>query len=349
MRVLFLTLYPEMAASPRYRVHQFIPCLESRGIECTVRAPMGNTAWQRLTGPNRRGRAFWYHARETPVRLVQLLDAGRFDVVVLQKAVMTAYLSGCDRLLRRLAGKLVLDLDDAVHLSPPHPLRFPWHFLVDRDQVSKLMSSADTVLAGNHWIESEVARRGGNAAYFPTVVDTKRFVPATHPPAGFTAGWMGSPSTSESLKSIGEVLNELGAGELLVAGADPKKVHWPQAREVPWSYGTEVQLIQQFSVGLMPLPEDEWTRGKCALKALLCMASGVPCIATPHGAVLDIIRHGENGWLADSAEEWRAGLKALRDPALRSRLGAAARATVEERFSLRLAAPRMADILEALL
>ena len=107
-------------------------------------------------------------------------------------------------------------------------------------------------------------------------------------------------------------------------------------------------MLQQFSVGLMPLPQDEWSRGKCALKALQYMACGVPCIATPHGAVLDIIRHGENGWFAETEMEWREALAAMRDPALRRRLGEAARATMEEQFSLRTAAPRLADLLEAL-
>lgn len=348
MRILFLTLYPESAASPRYRVHQFIPHLEARGIACTVRAPMDDAAWRRLTGPNREGRAFWYHARETPARLRQLLDADQFDVVFLQKVPMTAYLRGMDRMIRTRARKLVLDLDDAVHLAPPHPLRAPWTLLEDREQVRKLMASADLVLAGNRWLEQETVNAGGRAEWFPTVVDTDRFIPAANPPEGFVAGWMGSPSTTGSLAAIRPALESLAEGELVLAGADPKQVHWPGAGATPWRYDTEVQLLQQFSVGLMPLAKDEWTRGKCALKALQYMACGVPCIATPYGAVLDIIRHDENGWFADSEAEWKDALVALRDPALRRRLGEAARATVEARYSLRTAVPRVTDLLESL-
>jgi glycosyltransferase involved in cell wall biosynthesis len=348
MRVLFLTLYPEMAASPRYRVHQFIPYLESQGIECTVRAPMDNGTWQRLTGPNRAGRPFWYHARETPARIVQLLDAGRYDVVFVQKGILSAYIRGMERLIRGRARRLVYDIDDAVHLAPPHGLRGPWRALEDRDQVRKVIASADRVLAGNRWLAEVASGLGARAELFPTVVDTARFTPASVGPQAFQVGWMGSPSTTASLGTIAAAFDTLGPGELVLAGADPKQVHWPQARETPWHYDTEVQLLQQFSVGLMPLPKDEWTRGKCALKALQYMACGVPCIATPHGAVLDVIRHGENGWLADTDADWRDGLDALRDPGLRHRLGAAARATVEEHFSLQIAAPRLADLLETL-
>jgi len=106
--------------------------------------------------------------------------------------------------------------------------------------------------------------------------------------------------------------------------------------------------VQQFSVGLLPQRKDSWTRGKCALKALLYMACGVPCIATPYGAALDIIQPGVNGLFADSPEEWHQAIEALREPGARQRMGQAARRTVEEQFSLKGAAPRMRAILEAL-
>jgi glycosyltransferase involved in cell wall biosynthesis len=347
VKILFLTLYPEAAASPRYRVHQFIPYLRDHGMDCTVMAPTSDDVWRRHTGPNREGRAFWYHAHETPTRLRQIFRAGDYDVVFLQKAIMSAYLRGFDRLLERRCRRLILDIDDAVHLSPPHALRFPWSFLEDRRQLQRLLGGAERVLAGNSWLGSEVEAAGGRATHFPTVVDTGRFVPASAPPETYCVGWMGGPSTATSLNLIAPVLDELPAGELLVAGADAKEVHCSNAQFATWNYDTEVSLLQSFSVGLMPLSKNEWSRGKCALKALLYMAVGIPCIATPFGAVKDIIVHGENGWFADSPEEWREGLRALRDPGLRQRLGKAARATVETRYSLSAASPQLLHYLES--
>jgi len=344
--VLFLTLYPEAAASPRYRVHQFLPWLRAHGFDCMVKAPLSESAWRRHAGPDRQGRAFWYHARETPQRLGQLLGAADYDAVFLQKAITSTYIHGFDRILRARAKRLIYDIDDAVHLAPPHPLRMPWRLLDDRAQVSRIMGQADQVLAGNRWLVAEAEARGGRATYFPTVVDTDRFVPAAKPPERFCAGWMGAPSTAGALGAIAPALQALGPDELIVAGANARQVHWPSARIEPWRYDTEVQLLQQFSVGLMPLPRDAWTQGKCALKALLYMSVGIPCIATPYGAVEDIIRHGENGWFAETADEWRMAIETLRDPALRRRLGEAARATVEAHFSLRNAAPMLAHHLE---
>jgi len=117
MRVLFLTLYPPAAASPRYRVHQFFPALESAGIEPTVWSAVDESTWRRHSGPDRVGRAGWYHVYETKQRLGQLFAARPFDVVVLQKAVMSAYVRGLAGLLRSRAKRLVYDTSN-------HRIRF---------------------------------------------------------------------------------------------------------------------------------------------------------------------------------------------------------------------------------
>jgi len=348
MRVLFLTLYPDAAASPRYRVGQFLPYLRRHGVECTVAAPMSEAVWRTFSGPSRRGRPFWYHAHETPRRIAQLLTARRYDVVVLQKAILSAYLRGLPFFLRAGARRLVYDIDDAVHLAAPHALRGPWSWLEDRTQIQSILHAAALVLAGNRWLQAVAQEAGAPAEYFPTVVDSNRFVPASEGPATFRVGWMGSPGTTRDLLMLEGVLDGLRDAEVVVAGADAKKVHWPGAVLRPWRYDTEVETVQGFSVGVMPLQRQTWTQGKCALKALIYMACGVPCVATPYGAVCDIIRHGENGLFADSPAEWRDALGRLRDPALRARLGEAGRATVTERFSLEQASPRLLAFLEGL-
>lgn len=346
MRVLFLTLYPDTAASPRYRVSQFLPYLRSRGIECSVASAVTAEEHARLTGPGRRGRAFWYHAAETPRRVKQLFSADLFDLVFVQKALLTAYLRGMPTLLRWRARRVVFDIDDAVHLAPPHPLRWPWRLLEDRGQVLRIMQSAHLVLAGNRWLASAVSEAGGRGVYFPTVVDTDRFRPAPAP-ATFRVGWIGGPSTTPHLARIAHVLANLPDAEVCAVGADPARLPLDGADVRPWRLESEVRDVQAFTIGVMPLPDDAWTRGKCALKALQYMACGVPCVASPVGAAKEIIRDGENGLFADSDDAWRAAFDRLRDPAERKRLGEAGRATVEEHYSLRKAAPRLLDCIGA--
>lgn len=347
MKVLFLTLYPEVAASPRYRVAQFVPHLRNAGIQCTVAAAVSPEQYARLTGPNRVARPLWYHLAETRRRLGQLLGARGFDVVFVQKSLMSAYLRGMLHLLRMCARRVVYDLDDAVHLQPPHPLRGIWRAVEDHRQAARLLAAADLVLAGNEWLVAQASNLGATAVHFPTVVDTERFHPPAESPLEFRIGWIGNPSTTPSLEVLGKDFPEAADSEIRLIGADPARSPWPRAAIEPWSLDSEVAALQQFAVGLMPLPKDEWSRGKCALKALQYMACGVPCVATPFGAVLDIIRDGENGLFADSPEAWQDAVRRLRDPALRRRLAEAGRATVEARFALDQAAPRMRELLES--
>ncbi len=344
MRVLFLTLYPEAAASPRYRVGQFLPYLRSKGIKCDVRAPLSEGLWRGLSG--RAGWGGWYHLAETPSRLLQLLNAGRYDVVVLQKAIMTAYWSGLHRLLRAQSRRLVYDIDDAVHLAPPHPLSPPWNQLEDREQVRKIFKEADLVLAGNRWLAGEVRAAGGRAMEFPTVVDTERFVPAAAPPKEYRLGWMGSASTTPALEIIGPALAMVENAQVRLVGADPNRVHLQRAEVRPWNLAQEVREIQEFSVGLFPQIRDPWTLGKCALKALTYMACEVPVLAEPYGAIQEIMQSGREGLFADTEPAWCEALEALRSEELRARLGAAGRATVESKYSLQVAAPRWHAVLE---
>ena len=346
-RILFLTLYPEQAASPRYRVAQFIPHLESRGFRCRVAAPVTSEEYAALYGSNRARRPLFYHVAETRRRIAQILGAARYDVVFVQKALMTAYLRGLPALLRARAKRLVYDIDDAVHLTPPHPLRGVWRMFEDRAQIRRLFASADLVLAGNAWLQSAAEEHGAKAELFPTVVDTDRFVPATAPPRHFRVGWMGNPSTTAHLAEAAPALEGLTEAEIRLVGADPARVPFSGAETAPWAIETEVEELQGFAVGIMPLPGSEWNRGKCALKALQYMACGVPCVASPFGAIRGIIRHNENGMLADTAEAWREALERLRDPEVRLQLGERGRATVESGFALNRAVPRMAELLES--
>ena len=346
MRVLFLTLYPDVAASPRYRVTQYLPYLRDAGIDCTVAAPISEDAWRRWSGPGRTGRAFWYHAAETSRRTAQLLGSGRYDCVFVQKALTTAHVRGLDTLLFGRATRLIYDIDDAVHLAPPQALRGPWRALSDSKQIARMMRRADTVLAGNRWLCEEVRQAGGQPQLFPTVVDTERFRPVARRSHSYTIGWMGNSSTAASLRTIQGPLTCIDGAEVRIVGATIAETGLERAVHSAWSYATEADELNHFDVGIMPLSKTEWTRGKCALKALQYMACGIPCVSTPFGAITDIIEPGVTGLLADTNAEWTAAFEQLRDPAERARIGEAGRALVESRYSLAKAAPRLCALLE---
>lgn len=345
MRILFLTLYPDSAASPRYRVGQYLDYLRAERFDCTVAPALTEAQYARLAAAAQEGSAARYHLAETANRLRQLLSARRYDLVFLQKGVLSAHVRGAMALVRNCCKRLVYDFDDAVHLAAPNNLRGPWRSLEDPEQIRKIFGAADLVLAGNRWLEEEAFAEGGRTEWLPTVVDTDRFVPTTTLPDTFRIGWIGGPSTTASLNLLGHAVENFSGAEWCAVGADGGRLSCPNVDVRPWAYETEVQEIQRFAVGVMPLPRNDWTRGKCALKALLYMACGVPCVATPYGAVLDIIESGRTGLFADSPEEWVAAFECLRDPAERRRMGEAAREAVEFRFALKKTAPRLAALL----
>jgi len=345
--ILFLTLYPEPAASPRYRVTQFLPHLEQSGFQCTVAAPFSEREFARLASPG--SRPFFYHMTELRRRIAQILSAGPYDIVFLQKAIMSAYVPGLPSLLRSRAKRLVYDFDDAVHLSPPHPLAGVWRFLEDRAQILRIFKMADLVLAGNTWLTEEAREHGANAVCFPTAVDTDRFKPAQEGPDIYRIGWIGNPSTTPHLAAAADALAGLENAEIRLAGADPERVPFDGAEIRPWTFESEVSELQSFSTGIMPLPENDWNKGKCALKALQYMACGIPCVASPFGAALDVIQDGQTGLFARTQEEWAAAFERFRNKEERQRFGERARKHVEENYALRNAAPRMVELLEPLL
>jgi len=347
MRILFLTLYPEQAASSRYRVHQYLPALEARGIDCTVASAVSLDTWQRHQGADS-PRARHYHLEEIRRRVTQLLSARRYDLVFVQKGLASVSFRLLPALLKRCARRFVVDIDDAVHLEPPAQLRGIARILQDRRQLLRLMAEADGVLAGNAWLAAQAQPHAKRVEVVPTVVDTQRFVSAGSPPETFTLGWIGSPGTTPYLRPVAEALREMQEGSVILCGADPKQIEWPAAKFTPWRLDTETAILQQFSVGLMPLPEETWVRGKCALKALQYGACGIPTIATAFGAAQDIVQHGRTGFLVPTGGEWRASVTQLHDDALRARLGAAAREFVVNEYSIERWAPRLADLLESM-
>jgi glycosyltransferase involved in cell wall biosynthesis len=163
-----------------------------------------------------------------------------------------------------------------------------------------------------------------------------------------TVGWSGSFSTVQHLDTIRDVLKELAATEqfrLRVIGTPTYKIPGVDTEAMQWRSATEIEDLGEIDIGLMPLPDEDWSRGKCGLKALQYMALGIPTVCSPVGVNSTIIQDGVNGYLADTPEEWINVLKRLlHSPELRREIGLAGRKTVEDEYSGRVVAPRVAEI-----
>lgn len=350
MKAAFLTLAPPGGAGPRYRVFQFVPLLEAASIRCTVMPAVWPWTTRRLYATGTRRGNTTYQAVELARRSAQLAALRRFDVVVVQKALLTVGIRGLDALAAAM-GRLVVDVDDAIHLGPPHRLP-PWlRRLEDVNQPARLVSRARRVVAGSEALAASLRELNPQVAVVPTSVDTDRFVPACSSRKRVPViGWIGSSSTAPYLEALAAPLERLARRErfvLRVIGGPAPALEGVTVEQRPWSFENEVADLQGFDLGVMPLPDTAWAAGKCALKAVQYGAVGIPAVCSPVGAAVEVVRHGREGLLARTPAEWEEALGALlADPGLRARLGAAGRARVEERYSVRRNAPRLAEALQ---
>jgi glycosyltransferase involved in cell wall biosynthesis len=168
----------------------------------------------------------------------------------------------------------------------------------------------------------------------------------------FTVGWIGSPSTAPYLQELIEPMSNLGkecAVRLIVIGGKAPKIPNVSVVEHEWHEHTELELINTFDVGVMPLADDDWARGKCAFKLIQYMACAVPVIASPVGANVDVVNK-ESGVLAATAQEWLEAFRLLRDmPVMRKNMGEAGRARVVQHYSLHQNVPKLAGVIHQVL
>jgi glycosyltransferase involved in cell wall biosynthesis len=215
-----------------------------------------------------------------------------------------------------------------------------------------IIAHSDEVVAGNEYLAAFARSRNASVHVIPTSVDTQLFVPAGGRATARRpiVGWIGTPTTAGYLDALVEPLRAL-AGQheftLRVSGAGSDLIVPGVNVETPaWTLEREVELFNTCDVGVYPLSDDQWSRGKCGFKAIQFMACGVPVVASPVGVNCDIIEDGVNGFFAATPAEWQDRIgRLLADRELRRSMGAAARRTIEQRYSLHVNAPRVADVI----
>lgn len=363
-RVLALAPYPPLAPSTRYRLVQLVAPLESRGVRMTVRtflddearAALGRGGWSAAAALLGRAREF----RET------VASAAGYDAVLVQRGLSPLLDRWFLRGLRESGRPLLYDFDDAVYLPQEGGRGWLERIRRPRATTAAFCRSASVVLPGNEHLAA-FAREvrgpsggggapGGAVRVLPSVVDTTRF----RPPAGGrtggtpTLGWVGSDSSLAYLEALAPALRDLQARLpsrlLVVAGA--RRPHLPGVDYTfeRWRPEDEVRYFQELDVGLYPLDDTPWSRGKCGFKAIQYLACGAPCVAAPVGVLREIVRPGDTGFHATSPEEWtEACTGLLGDAAARRRMGAAGRALVEEAYSTEVAVATLGDALEGAL
>ncbi len=349
MRVLFLSRYARLGASSRLRSHQYLPYLRQAGFDVTVAPLFGDDYVHSLYSGNISRLAV---LKAYFARLRFIFKARQFDLVWLEKEMLPWLPSWIELALLPKNMRLVVDYDDAVfHRYDQHRVSLVRKLLGRK--IDAVMRRADVVIVGNEYLGERAKQAGARRVeLLPTVVDASRYAVSEKEDASpVTIGWIGQPSTAKYLSQLVPVLIKMIAkhGVRVVAiGPKPAQFQHLPIEVRPWSEGTEAAEIQQFDIGIMPLSDSLWERGKCGYKLIQYMACGKPVVATPVGVNKMIVRQGENGFLANTEAEWCDAIDALcEDAALRKRMGDEGRKIMEQNYSLQVAAPRLAELLRS--
>lgn len=350
IKVLALTKYGRIGASSRLRFLQYSPWLERDGIRATVQALLSDEMLQIRYAQGRYGPLPL--AKAYTNRWRALLGRRQFDVVWIEKEAVPWAPLWLERAL--LHGvPYVLDFDDAVfHNYDQH--RNPWVRWLYGRRLDGLMAHAALVVGGNNYLAQRAHDAGAKwVEVLPTVIDLNRYsipmrtvdLPSTDDVPRIV--WIGSPSTTHYLKILREPLQALARSRrfvLRVVGGNEVDIPGVQVESVPWSEATEVNSISACDVGIMPLLDSLWERGKCGYKLIQYMACGLPVVASDVGVNPEIVQQGVNGFLARSPEDWRVALdRLLSDARLRAHMGQAGRQRVEQHYCLQCTGPLLAQ------
>jgi glycosyltransferase involved in cell wall biosynthesis len=351
MRTLFIVPYPIEGPSTRYRVEQYLPYLREYGLQIDVaRFIASSDFYSRMFQPGRHLQKAAYVAWRMARRLADALRAKRYDVILIQREAMPYGPPLIERLIFRSGVPVVYDFDDAIYIRRSSAANRRMAWLKQPQKTAELVARSAHVIAGNR-ILADYARQFNTAvSIIPTPIDTTRYtVRQARQSTTLTIGWVGTLTNSEYLHSLDEALTILNGRFPFTLTVIGGKYSHPVMLTInrPWRLEDELADLHEFDVGVMPLPDTEWTRGKCGFKILQYMAAGVPCVASPVGVNADIIQSGVNGFLADSPAEWVEALTQLAQSAtLRQQIGLAGRATVEADYSLQKQLPRLLTVLQ---
>jgi glycosyltransferase involved in cell wall biosynthesis len=350
VKVAAFTRYGPRAASTRQRFLQYFPALHEAGIHLDHHPLLGDDYVAGLvTGePYPRAKLARAYARRVE-QLISSRDCDAFWVYV----ELLPYLPALVERLAAVGKPIVYDFDDAFFHSydqSPNPVI---RALLGHKHAS-LLGHAAACVCGNAYLGEFARRHCRNTIIIPTVVDTSAYLPAPGRDKPLTIGWIGSPSTWANVQPLLPVLREAitrHRARFLVIGAgrSAERDVFPGMEARDWTEATEIADVQTMDIGIMPLLDRPFERGKSGYKLIQYMACGLPVVASPVGVNAEIVKDGVNGFLASTDAQWSERLgQLLADAALRSRMGEQGRTQAVDGYSLARQAPRLVQLFQSL-
>lgn len=343
--VLFLTPYPPgVAPSQRFRFEQYFDELRARKIEVSVQPFLSYSSWKTIYSKGGHAKKVLAVVLGFCRRMAGLLDAARADFVFVHREASPLGPPIFEWTLAKVLGKkIIYDFDDAIWLTDRASETRIARVLKWRQKVPVVCRLAYRVSAGNEYLCAFARNYCKRVVLNPTTIDINHHqISKAHPARQsglLTIGWTGTHSTLKYLELLAPVLRQIGHKypfvDFVVISDVAPNFKLDRLRYIPWNLKHEIRDLSSIDIGVMPLPDDEWSKGKCGFKILQYMALRIPSVCSRVGANIEIVRHGENGFLCATEEEWLHHLSALiESEPLRSTLGDKGYYTVLERYSV---------------
>ncbi len=340
-KILFITTGTEITASSRTRVYNYRPFFEARDFMVKI-IPYNTQIDSRLNVHNEKRNAAIKIANKINhfFRCIfYLWKAPLYDIIFIQRVLLPNVIFAA---IKAMGKRIVFDFDDAIYMSaedgqvPPHSEKFSRRF-------RHILMNVDCVIASTSQLGKVASTFNKHVTVIPTPVNTDRLKPRTGEDLKkeVVIGWIGSPETVRLVYELEPALTALTKKYPFVGielvGSLPSSKSVPWARRKEWSIDTESADLQNFDIGIMSLPDDEWYRGKGGYKLLQYMAVGIPSVASAVGVSKELIKEGVNGFLVASKDAWIDKLSMLiENPELRKKIGNAARRMAEGSYSYKI-------------
>jgi len=342
-KILFIASHrPDRAPAQRFRFEQFFDFLESNGFHCEHSHFISDKDDRYLYRKGKYIQKFRILLKAILIRLKDVRRADEFDIIFIQREALLLGSAYFEKRFSRSKAKLVYDFDDSIWLGDTSEANKKLSWLKYPGKIAKIISLSDMVFAGNKYLAEYASHYNNNVRIVPTTIDTEEYKRNTtnrRTDGKICIGWTGSITTIKHFEFAIPVLRKLKKKygdrlEIKVIG-DKNYVNKELGiRGQGWSKEDEISELSSFDIGIMPLPDDEWAKGKCGLKGLQYMALEIAAVMSPVGVNSEIINDGVNGFLAANEQEWFDKLALLMEDAkLRETLGKEARKTVIEKYS----------------
>lgn len=353
IRICALMLEPyDISPGQRFRIEQWEPYLKEKNIVIDYFSLTDEKYREVIYQEGNFKAKLAIIAKASLKRLNQILKASKYDIVYLYRYANVIGPAFFEKFMQLRGYPVIFDFDDAIFITDTSKSNKSFGWAKFSQKTKTICRLSTSVSVGNSYLADYAQKYNKNVYIIPTSIDTKRYQPTkkkSEDNKPVIIGWTGSSTSQYHLEqfepTLAKLIEKRNDVEIrVISNREPSFEKIPYTWRA-WSVETEIDQIGEIDIGIMPTPDDEWSRGKCALKALQYMSLGIPTICTDMGANRDVIKHGENGFLAKESKQWLECFDTLIDnKELRIKLGNEARKTVVDHYSMQKCAELFEDV-----